>query len=78
MTMPMNSSVDTVEDLRALMAEHGLTQKQVAGMACVSIKTVESWLADKSAASYRVMHLRHLRSIRFALQQPAAKSGRKA
>lgn len=77
--MPMNSSVDTVEDLRALMAEHGLTQREVAGLACVSVKAVESWLADKAAASRRVMHLRHLRAIRFALPQHlSAKRGRKA
>lgn len=67
-----------VDDLRALMSEHKLTQGDVAEMACVSVKTVESWLASKDAASHRTMPARHLRVVRFALpQRIAAKRGRK-
>lgn len=78
MTLPMNSSVNPADDLRTLMADHGLTQRDVALMACVSLKTVESWLAAASAASHRKMHVRHIRSIRFALNQHhAATRGRK-
>lgn len=69
---------DAVEDLRVLMSEHKLTQGNVAEMACVSIKTVESWLASSDAASHRKMPARHLRVIRYALPQHlAATRGRK-
>lgn len=79
MTLPMSSSVAPAEDLRALMSRHGLTQREVAEIACVAIKTVEGWLADKGAASHRTMHLRHIRSIRAMLPGfLAAKRGRKA
>ena len=63
-----------VASLRSLMVEHRLTQQDVAGLALVSIKTVEGWLAAESAASHRHMHERHLRSIERAL---AAKRRRK-
>lgn len=72
------SSAAPVDDLRALMSEHQLTQREVAVLACVSIKTVESWLAAPDAASHRAMPMRHLRCIRFAIPQHlAAKRGRK-
>ena len=67
MTLPMSSSVDPVADLRALMAQHSLTHKEVAELACVSQKTVESWLATPGSASHRMMAVRHIRSIRYAL-----------
>ena len=66
------------EDLRDLMAEHSLTQRDVAQLATVSLKTVEGWLADKAAASFRVMHPRHLALIRHTLPgYLAARGGRK-
>lgn len=76
---PMRGTDDTADDLRALMAEHDLTQREVAEIATVSIKTVEGWLADKAASSHRTMHVRHLRTIRVMLPGfLAAKRGRKA
>lgn len=53
--------------LRELMAARGLTQRQVADLACVSIKTVESWLADPSSANWRRMPDRALVLIRLSL-----------
>lgn len=66
-------------ELRALMAEHGLTQPDVASLAGVVLKTVESWLADPAAANYRRMHARHLKMVRAMLPgYLAGKTGRKA
>lgn len=77
--MPFKGSTEPSDDLRALMREQGLTQRDVSHLACVSVKTVEGWLADRDAASFRTMHVRHLRSIRLALPgYMAAKRGRKA
>ncbi len=77
--LPFIGSTDAADDLRALMAEKSLTQREVAQLACVSVKTVEGWLADKAAASHRTLHVRHLHSIRLALPGfLAARSGRKA
>ena len=79
MSFPSITGRDAVDDLRDLIAQHGLTHGDVATMACVSVKTVESWLASKDAASHRKMHARHLRCIRYALpQHMTAKRGRKA
>ncbi len=65
--------------LRALMKKHELTQREVAELACVSIKTVESWLADAESSNHRNMPARNMRAIRFALPAHlAAKRGRKA
>ena len=75
----MRGSKSAADDLRDLMRAHELTQRDVSEIACVSLKTVESWLADKAAASFRVMHARHLRTIRVMLPGfLAAKRGRKA
>lgn len=57
----------TGESLRALMAAHSLRSKDVAELACVSLKTVESWLASPDAASFRAMPPRHMQSITYAL-----------
>lgn len=79
MSYPHSSSTEPADDLRALIKEHDLTQREIAGLACVSIKTVESWLSDKDAAMHRKMQVRHIRLIRFSLPQHlAAKRGRKA
>lgn len=79
MTFPHASSVKPSDDLRALMQKHELTQRDVAELACVSIKTVESWLADAESSNHRNMPGRNMRAIRFALPAHlAAKRGRKA
>ncbi len=78
MVMPMSAEKKPSDDLRELMAEHGLTQREIAEIACVSIKAVEGWLADPKAASHRAMHPRHIRAIRVMLPgYMAAKRGRK-
>lgn len=52
-------------------------------MLCVSLKTVESWLADTKAPSYRNMPPRHLNMLSFALpgflgkRRNAAKAAKK-
>lgn len=69
------STGKTVEGLRLMMAEHGLTQRDIAALACVSLKTVESWLADPESANYRKMPPRHLLSI--AHQLPGLLARRK-
>lgn len=53
--------------LRALMAQHKLKNADVAELARVASKTVEGWLADPNAASYRQMPPRHLDVIRVML-----------
>ena len=75
---PRRGAKSTADELRDLMAEHGLTQRDVAQLATVSLKTVEGWLADKEAASHRTMHPRHLALIRHTLPgYLAARGGRK-
>lgn len=78
-SMPTRGSVDTADILRALMTEHRLKQRDVAALACVSVKTVEGWLAERTAASWRNMHPRHLHCIRLGLPGylKAATRGRK-
>lgn len=44
-----------IADLRALMAERGLTQKQTAELLGVSVKTIEAWCASETAANYSRM-----------------------
>lgn len=66
----------TADDLRALMTEHSLTQREVAQLASVSVKAVECWLADPKAASHRRMHPRHLSLIRHMLPGYLAARGR--
>ena len=64
--------------LRKMMTEHSLTQREVAEIATVSVKTVEGWLADKGASSYRSMPARHINVIRVMLPGfLAARRGRK-
>jgi transcriptional regulator with XRE-family HTH domain len=60
-------AVSPPDALRALMLEHGLVQREVAVLAGVSEKTVESWLASAGAASHRSMPDRHLSLIRAVL-----------
>lgn len=78
MSWTPSSSVNPADDLRALMLKHDLTQKVVAELASVSVKTVEGWLADKASVSHRTMHVRYMRMIRaFLPQHLAAKRGGK-
>ncbi len=66
----------TVAGLRNMMEEHALTYRDVAELACVSVKTVESWLADSKSAMFRKMPPRHLLSI--AHQLPGLLARRKS
>lgn len=68
----------TARQLRELMTEHQLTQREISEIALVSQKTVEGWLADPGAASFRGMKERDLQLIRHTLPgYLAARSGRK-
>jgi transcriptional regulator with XRE-family HTH domain len=60
---PPAAPATAVEQLRALMVERDLTQREVAELAGVSIKTVEGWLADPESASHRGMAARYLKTI---------------
>ncbi len=74
----MTKNEAAAEVLRKLMSEHGLTQREVAEMATVSVKTVEGWLANRGAASYRSMPARHINVIRMMLPRHlAARRSRK-
>lgn len=55
--MPTTKPAD---QLRAKMRELEVTNATVAAKFGVSVKTVESWLADPKAASHRVMPARYL------------------
>jgi hypothetical protein len=83
MTTPYQNAGDSVASLRHLMAKHHLTQRDVAGMCCVNLKTVESWLADESSANFRRMPPRHLQCVVYALpgflgaRRSAAKAAKK-
>lgn len=71
------------DSLRHIMDRNDLRNKDVAEMLCVSLKTVESWLADTKAPSYRNMPPRHLNMLSFALpgflgkRRNAAKAAKK-
>jgi hypothetical protein len=71
------ASVAPVEELRDLIAEHSLTQPEVAQLAGVVLKTVESWLADPGAANFRRMHARHMTLIRAMLPGFLAAKGKR-
>lgn len=75
---PRHGSRPPADELRALMAEYSLTHRDVAALATVSPKTVESWLAAADATNHRRMHPRHLSLIRHTLPGfLAARGGRK-
>lgn len=61
--------IEPSEKLRSFMGRHSLTQREVAEVAQVSIKTVESWLADPASANFRRMPARALALVQFALPQ---------
>lgn len=66
---PAAAPLAPAEQLRATMAEHGITQREVAVLTGVSLKTVESWLASPGSASCRAMHERHLMLFRAVLPE---------
>jgi hypothetical protein len=65
-----------IEALRQLMRKHRLTQKDVAAMCCVNLRTVKFWLASDSAKNKSTMPARQLQLI--ALQLPSYLGARKA
>lgn len=65
--------VPAIESLRHMMAQHQLTQRDVADLCCVSVKTVESWLADPKSANFRKMPPRHLMALSYGLPGLLAK-----
>lgn len=60
-------SEDLAERLRVLMARHDMTRREVAELAGVTLKTVESWLASPGSASRRQMQQRSLDLIELRL-----------
>lgn len=66
----------TVEGLRRIMADKDLSNRDVAELCAVHVKTVESWLSDPGAASHRNMAPRHLDLLNYQL--PAFLSKRRA
>lgn len=62
------------ETLRSIIAERGLTQAQAAELACVSVKTVESWLAPLRSAHHRTMPSRALRLFELNLAENGGES----
>ena len=54
--------------LRALMRKHKLQNSDIAKIAEVHIKTVESWLATPGSASGRKMADRHMTLIKQSLR----------
>lgn len=82
MTFPHKHANETAASLRHVMTKHGLQQRDVAELACVSLKTVESWLADPKSSNFRRMHLRHMLAVSHALpaflkKSKAAKAAKK-
>jgi hypothetical protein len=61
------ATAKALDGLRLAMAKHSLTQRDVAEICCVSVKTVESWMADPSSANYRKMPPRHMQTFQFGL-----------
>lgn len=62
--LPSRDGRDPAAELRAYMAEHELTQAKVAEICCVSIKTVESWLAGPDSKNRRTMAPRYMQYLR--------------
>lgn len=79
----MPSTGKTADGLRAVMARHALTYADVAKLCCVSVKTVESWLAAPDAAMHRTMPARQLMLLTHMLpgllgaRKTAAKAAKK-
>ncbi len=56
------------ERLRVLMSKHNLTRKAVSGLAMVSVKAVDTWLAPPGLVSHRKMPDRALALIESRLK----------
>lgn len=63
-----------VRRLRAMMELHSLSQRDVAELAMVSVKTVGGWLAHPSCSSHRAVRERDLMLMSYRL--PALVSAR--
>lgn len=61
-----------VRRLRAMMELHSLSQRDVAELAMVSVKTVGGWLAHPSCSSHRTMRERDLMLISYRLPDLAS------
>lgn len=75
--------IAAIDALRHVMATNELTQRDVAELCCVHVKTVESWLADPKSANFRKMPPRHLMAVEYGLpgllakRRAAAKAAKK-
>lgn len=65
----MTAHQQAADALRAIMQEHQLSRPEVATLAGVTLKTVESWLASHGSASRREMPARHLLTINAQLRK---------
>jgi DNA-binding transcriptional regulator YiaG len=74
--MSASHKTSPVQQLREIKARHSLTNADIAGLAGVSVKAVESWLASETAASRRSMAGRHMMLIRASLPLFLARRGR--
>jgi transposase len=74
--LPRGDGRDLRVALRELMQRHDLTQRQIAEVCAVSVKTVESWLADPGSANSRRMPPRQWNALH-ALLPPYLKTLKK-
>jgi hypothetical protein len=63
----------SIESLRHIKDTHKLTNADIAGMCCVTIKAVESWFADPESASHRRVPPRHVTVLAHMLPSFLAK-----
>ncbi len=61
--------------LKRLMAKHGMTNQQMADLACVSVKTVQSWRLPPGNAMHRNLSDKRLEMIKRLLAANDARSG---
>ncbi len=66
------------EALRALMIKHDFTVREIAEFSGFAKSTVESWLKDPQAKSFRPLHDRNLSIIRIYMQTQVKLSAREA
>ncbi len=64
----MKNGQQQAAELRALMAEHDLTQAEVAQFSGFAKRTIEGWLANPGAATSRNFSQRNLDIIKLYLQ----------
>ncbi len=63
---------DPLADLRDLMTGYSLSRAEVARLAGVSAKTVESWFASSGAGNYRRIQQRSVDLVRLSVQAERA------